>query len=68
MTLLQLNPSLPLTTPKGKGQALFLIDYSSEHDLMWVVALDETGEIWIFQNPEIRAQKNITMGRLINSN
>ena len=62
--ILQLNPTIPLTTPKGNGQALALIDYGSEHDLMWVTAIDETGEIWTFPNPEVRAQKNITMGRL----
>ena len=27
MTLLQLNPPLPLVTPKGKGLAYVLIDY-----------------------------------------
>lgn len=61
----QLNPPIPLTTPKGDGYAHFLIDYSQEHNLMWVVFLDGTGECWTFQNPEIRAQKNITLGRKV---
>lgn len=61
----QLNPPIPLSTPKGDGMALALIDYGSEFNLMWVTAIDETGEIWTFQNPQVRAQKNITMGRLI---
>lgn len=65
--ILQLNPTIPLKTPKGKGQALALIDYGSEHNLLWVTAIDDTGEIWTFPNPEVRAQKNITMGRLYNS-
>jgi hypothetical protein len=60
----QLNPPIPLDTPKGKGLAWFLIDYGAEHNLMWVVAIDETGEIWTFENPHVRAQKNITMGRV----
>lgn len=63
--IIQLNPSIPLERPKGKGQALFLIDPGIEHHLMWVIAIDETGEIWTFSNPEVRAQKNITVGRLI---
>jgi hypothetical protein len=63
--IIQLNPSVPLDTPKGKGQALFLIDYGCEHHLMWTVALDDNGEIWTFSNPEVRAQKNITMGRMV---
>jgi hypothetical protein len=60
----QLNPPIPLSTPKGDGLAWFLIDYGAEHNLMWVVAIDETGEIWTFENPKVRAQKNITMGRI----
>lgn len=59
----QLNPPIPMSTPKGNGLAWALIDYGAEHHLMWVVAIDETGEIWTFPNPEVRAQKNITMGR-----
>jgi len=34
-----------------------------EHNLMWTAFIDATGECWTFQNHEIRAQKNITMGR-----
>lgn len=64
--IVQLNPVIPLETPKGKGYAWFLLDYGEEHHLMWVVAIDETGEIWTFSNPEVRAQKNITMGRVLN--
>jgi hypothetical protein len=64
MSIIQLNPTIPVDTPKGKGVAWLLLDYSEEHHIMWVVAIDDTGEVWTFQNPEIRAQKNITMGRL----
>lgn len=59
----QLNPTIPLTTPKGNGQALAVIDYGSEHNLIWVIAIDDTGEIWSYQNPEVKIQKNITMKR-----
>lgn len=61
--MIQLNPPIPLNTPKGPALAWFLMDYGAEHHLMWVCAIDVTGEIWTFQNPEVRAQKNITMGR-----
>lgn len=47
----------------GKGFAHFLIDYSQEHDLLWVVFLDSTGECWTFNNKQVRLQCNITMGR-----
>lgn len=61
--MLQLNPSIPLETPKGRGQAVFVIDYSPEHDLYWVVFLDESGECWTFNNKDIRVQANFTLGR-----
>jgi len=61
--MLQLNPPLPLNTPKGKGFAHFLIDYGPESDLYWTVFITETGEIWTFANREVRASKNITLGR-----
>lgn len=61
--LIQLNPPIPLETSLGAGLAHFLIDYSCEHDLFWVVFLNDTGECWTFNNKEIRAQKNITLGR-----
>ena len=61
--MIQINPPLPLDTPKGKGYAHFVIDYSQEHHLIWVVFLDDSGECWSFQNPEIRLQNNFTMGR-----
>ncbi len=60
----QLNPSLPVTVEgKGKGYAFAVIDYGQEHHLIWVVALDDTGEIWSAPNPKVRMSGNWTMGR-----
>jgi hypothetical protein len=61
--MLQLDPTIPMMTPKGPGYALFVVDYSQEHHLMWVVALDDGGEIWMFENPQVRVQSNFTLGR-----
>ncbi len=61
--ILQLSPPLPVNTPKGEGLAHFLTDYGPEHDLMWTVFLNDSGECWTFSNRKIRATKNITMGR-----
>lgn len=61
--LLQLEPTIPVETPKGKGLALVLIDYGTEHNLIWVCAIDATRECWAFPNPEIKFQGNPTMGR-----
>lgn len=62
--LIQLNPPLPLVTPKGKGLAHVVIDYGPEHHLLWVVIDDTTREIWTWSNPEVKGQMNITMGRV----
>jgi hypothetical protein len=67
MGITQLDPTIPIDTPKGSAHAWFLIDYSTENDLFWVCAIDATGEIWILPNADIRAQKNITMGRYLSN-
>jgi hypothetical protein len=61
--IIQLNPPIPIITPKGKAMAIGWIDYGAEHHLLWVCFIDETGECWTYQNPEIRAQNNPSMGR-----
>ncbi len=61
--MLQLNPPIPVKTPRGNGIAHFIIDYSLEFDLHWVVFMDGSGECWTFANREIRVQENITVGR-----
>ena len=62
--MIQLDPPLPLATPRGHGLAHVLIDYGPEHDLCWVVFLNENGECWTFRNPEVRALTNVTVGRV----
>ena len=61
--LTQLNPPLPLETPKGPGMAHFVIDCGPETHLMWVVFLDSGGACWTVPNPEVRMQCNWSMGR-----
>lgn len=61
--ILQLNPPIPIKTPKGSALAHLIIDEGPESDLKWVCFLDETGECWTYSNRDIRAQKNITQGR-----
>ena len=61
--ILQLNPPLPLVTPKGPALAHFMIDTGIENDIQWVCFQDTTGECWTWKNSKIRAQKNITQGR-----
>jgi hypothetical protein len=59
----QLNPPIPVDTPMGEGLAHVLIDYGIEHDLYWVVFLRCNKECWTYSNRDIRALKNITVGR-----
>jgi hypothetical protein len=63
MAILQLDPPIPVTTPKGAALAHFLIDPGVEHHLQWVCFQDVTGECWTWRNPDVRAQTNVTMGR-----
>ena len=60
--ILQLSPTLPMITPKGKALAHFVIDYGEENHLMWV-CVQETGEIWTWANPEVRVQSNPSFNR-----
>lgn len=64
MSFTQLDPPIPLTVlDRGKGLAFAVIDYGPEHNLIWVTAIDDTGEIWCAPNPKVRMQENWTMGR-----
>ena len=62
--MLQLDPPIPLDTPRGPALAHVLVDDGPEHNLMWVCFGDADGQIWTWDNSKVRAQKNITMGRL----
>ena len=63
--ILQLDPPIPLDTPKGKALAHFLVDYGTEHHWLWVVFQDDTGECWTWENTQVRAQHNPTFGRVL---
>ncbi|WP_066560605.1 hypothetical protein [Croceicoccus bisphenolivorans] len=60
----QLNPTIPVhVLGKGDGYAFGMIDYGQEHNLIWVTAIDDSGEIWCEPNPKVRLGRNWTMGR-----
>lgn len=59
----RIEPAIPVTTPKGKAMAIAWLDYGMENDLMWVCFQDDTGECWTWENADIRARVNITIGR-----
>ena len=67
MSFTQLNPTIPLhVLGKGDGYAIGMIDYGQEHNLIWVTAVDATGELWCAPNHKVRLGKNWTMGRAEN--
>jgi hypothetical protein len=59
--MLQLDPPLWLRTPIGVGLCHLVIDYGAEHDLMWVVGDDATGQIWTWPNPKVRLIANVSL-------
>lgn len=62
--MLQLNPTIPVVTPHGKAFAIGWIDYGNEDDLYWVCFQTESCECWVWPNKDIRAQQNLTIGRV----
>jgi hypothetical protein len=62
--IVQLNPTIPIIriSDKMNGYAFLIIDYSQEHHLLFVCAMDN-GEIWTLNNKEIRIPKNISLDR-----
>ena len=59
--IIQLDPTIPLETPKGSAKAHFLIDYGQEHNLLWVCFQNDTGECWAWPNSQVRLEENISM-------
>lgn len=60
----QLQTPLPVhVIGKGAGLAFAVIDYGAEHNLIWVTALDDGGEIWCAPNPKVRVAENWSLGR-----
>jgi len=60
--IIRIDPPIPLTTPRGPAYAHFLIDYGTEHDLLWQVFVKETGESWCIPNRDVRLDANWSLG------
>lgn len=63
MSFTQLNPQIPVVTPKGHGWAFGVIDRSQEHPIEFVVAQDEGGEVWVWLQQDLRVAVNKTYHR-----
>jgi hypothetical protein len=66
--ILQLNPMIPIVrkSDQMKGFAFIVIDYSQEHYLLFVCAMDD-GDIWTLDNKQISLQNNPSLGRTKNN-
>jgi len=68
-TIVQLDPPIPMTckhprTGEPDGfEAQFLIDRGLERYTYFLGPLDSDGTYWELDNTEVRACKNITVGR-----
>ena len=60
--LVQLRPTIPLDTPKGAADCHLVIDYGENQHLLFVCFLRSDGTCWTFSGPQVRLEKNITMG------
>jgi hypothetical protein len=56
----QLDPSIPMICPHGRGRAISRTDLNEHHNVLWEIVLDATGQIWTYPNPLVRVQANVT--------
>ena len=64
MSFTQLDPPSPVhVVDRGLGQAIAVIDYGPEFNLLWVTGMDDGGAIWCVPNSEVRLQANWSLGR-----
>lgn len=62
--ILQLNPALPLKhIDKGNFLAHFIHEDGIESEIMFTGILQDSGEIWTFNNKVLRGQRNISIDR-----
>lgn len=58
--ILQLNPTILVDTPLGRGQTIFIIDYGMHQNSCWVVVLEKNGIVKHFDSNDIIVSTNFT--------
>ena len=53
----------PVLTAKGRGDVYAVLDYSQDHDTLFLVVLRETGEGWWIPMWEVRWAENWSLER-----
>lgn len=61
--IVELRQVIWLETPKGVALAKFLVDRGVDADNEWICIVNETGEIWSFDNSDVLVCKSYTLGR-----
>ena len=61
--LTRIDPAIPLRTPRGKAFAHFVDDCGDEREALWVCFCAD-GQIWWVPNSQVRACRNLSLGRL----
>jgi hypothetical protein len=61
----ELTNRIEVSTPKGDGVILYLIDYGHETDTIYTVIINNSGEMWQFTHKDIKVKSNITFNRNI---
>jgi len=59
----EFNNRIEVSTPKGDGVIIYLIDYGHETDTIYAIIINKTGEIWQFTHKDIIVKPNITFRR-----
>lgn len=66
--ILQLSPTIYVSTPLGMGHAIFIIDYGMHQNTCWVVALQDDGVVKHFDCNDIILATNYTYGLNLRKN
>lgn len=61
-TIHEIQQTIWVNTPKGFGQALFIIDYGIHQNTIWVVCIQNGGKILHFDSNQLTISKNYTLG------
>jgi hypothetical protein len=61
--IIQLASPLPLKSPLGNCLAHLVIDYGLEEKVYFVCFQDDSGECWVWNNQQVKAQRNTSYGR-----
>lgn len=66
MRIYEFKNRVDVSTPKGDGVILYIIDYGHETDTIYTIIINATGELWQYTHRDIIVKPNITYRRYEN--